>query len=163
VALAALLGAGTAQAQTSTGESRSHEFACTAATVGGAVAGVALGSTGYIAAVTVATIVAQSITGDTTWAGAPGASVVLGAAVGAVVLSQVMVRWGRRSGLAAGYLISVGGALLATTAVVLASMPLLLVGTALIGFGNASNQLSRYVAADLSPPDRRASALGTVV
>jgi hypothetical protein len=44
VALAALLGAGTAQAQTSTGESRSHEFACTAATVGGAVAGVALGS-----------------------------------------------------------------------------------------------------------------------
>jgi MFS family permease len=127
------------------------------------VAGVALGSTGYIAAVTVATIVAQSITGDTTWAGAPGASVVLGAAVGAIVLSQVMVRWGRRSGLAIGYLISVGGALLATTAVVLASMPLLLIGTALIGFGNASNQLSRYVAADLYPPDRRASALGTVV
>ncbi len=36
-------------------------------------------------------------------------------------------------------------------------------GTVLIGFGNASNQLSRYVAADLYPPARRASALGTVV
>ncbi len=48
-------------------------------------------------------------------------------------------------------------------AVVAASLPLLLVGTFLIGFGNSSNQLSRYVAADLYPVDRRASALGTVV
>jgi outer membrane lipoprotein SlyB len=44
VALVALLGTGTAQAETTSGESRTHEFACTAATVGGAVAGVALGS-----------------------------------------------------------------------------------------------------------------------
>ncbi len=127
------------------------------------VAGVALGSTGHIAAVTVATIVAQDISGSTTWSGAPGATVVLGAALGAVVLSQIMVRWGRRSGLAAGYAIGVVGALIATLAVVIASLPILLVGTVLIGFGNASNQLSRYVAADLYPPDRRASALGTVV
>jgi hypothetical protein len=41
-ALAALLAASGAQAQT--GESKTHEFACTATTVGGAVAGVALGS-----------------------------------------------------------------------------------------------------------------------
>ena len=127
------------------------------------VAGVALGSTGHIAAATVATIVAQDIAGDTAWSGAPGASVVLGAALGAVLLSQVMVRRGRRVGLAAGYGVGLAGALLATLAVVLVSLPLLLIGTALIGFGNASNQLSRYVAADLFPAERRASALGTVV
>jgi MFS family permease len=127
------------------------------------VAGVALGSTGHIAAVTVATIVARDIAGDTAWSGAPGATVVLGAAAGAVTLSQVMVRSGRRAGLATGYGIGVGGAFVATLAVVIASLPLLLLGTFLIGFGNASNQLSRYVAADLFPPDRRASALGTVV
>ncbi|MEX2183866.1 MAG: MFS transporter [Chloroflexota bacterium] len=127
------------------------------------VAGVALGSTGHIAAVTVATIVAQDIAGTTAWAGAPGATVVFGAALGAVVLSQVMVRRGRRAGLAAGYGIGVVGALIATLAVIWASLPVLLVGTLLIGFGNASNQLSRYVAADLFPADRRASALGTVV
>jgi len=127
------------------------------------VAGVALGSTGYIAAVTVATIVARDISGDTAWSGAPGATVVLGAALGAIVLSQVMVRSGRRTGLAAGYGIGVVGAFVATLAVVVASLPILLVGTLLIGFGNASNQLSRYVAADLYPSDRRASALGTVV
>jgi predicted MFS family arabinose efflux permease len=33
----------------------------------------------------------------------------------------------------------------------------------LIGFGNASNQQSRYAAADLFAPDRRASAIGIVV
>jgi MFS family permease len=127
------------------------------------VAGVALGSTGHIAAATVATIVAQDIAGGTAWSGAPGATVVLGAAVGAVVLSQIMVRSGRRTGLAAGYGAGVLGALVATWAVVAASFPMLLLGTFLIGFGNASNQLSRYVAADLYPADRRASALGTVV
>jgi MFS family permease len=127
------------------------------------VAGVALGSTGHIAAATVATIVAQDIAGGTAWSGAPGATVVLGAAAGAVMLSQIMVRSGRRTGLAAGYGVGVLGALVATWAVVAASFPMLLVGTFLIGFGNASNQLSRYVAADLYPADRRASALGTVV
>jgi MFS family permease len=127
------------------------------------VAGVALGSTGHIAASTVSTIAAQQIAGSTAWSGAPGAAVVVGAAIGAVSLSQLMVRAGRRTGLAAGYAIGVAGAFVATLAVVAGSMPMLLVGTVLIGFGNASNQLSRYVAADLYPPERRASALGIVV
>lgn len=127
------------------------------------VAGVALGSIGLIAASTVSTIAAQHIAGGTAWTGAPGASIVLGAAVGAVTLSQIMARAGRRIGLAAGYAIGVTGALVATLAVVVASLPMLLVGTVLIGFGNASNQLSRYVAADLFPAARRASALAIVV
>jgi len=127
------------------------------------VAGVALGSTGHIAASTVASIAAQRIAGSTAWSGAPGAAIVLGAALGAVVLSQLMVRSGRRIGLAAGYAVGVGGAFVATLAVVAGSLALLLVGTVLIGFGNASNQLSRYVAADLYPAARRASALGIVV
>jgi MFS family permease len=133
-------------------------------TVATLVAGVALGSTGHIAAVTVATIVASRIAGGTTaWSGAPGATVVFGAAAGAVALSWLMVRRGRRFGLALGYAVSVVGALLATIAIVSTSLALLLVGTLLIGFGNASNQLSRYTAADLVSPDRRASAISLVV
>lgn len=127
------------------------------------VAGVALGSTGHIAAVTVATIVAQEMLGSSTLAGAPGATVVLGAALGSVLLSALMARRGRRPGLVAGYGIGVGGALVATTAVLLRSFPLLLLGTLFIGFGNSSNQLSRYTAADLVPAARRASAIGLVV
>lgn len=128
------------------------------------VAGVALGSTGHIAAVTVATIVAAHIAGGTTaWSGAPSATVVLGSAAGSIGLSWLMVRRGRRFGLAAGYFIGVLGALVATGAVIVLSLPLLLAGTILIGFGNSSNQLSRYTAADLAPPAKRASAIGVVV
>jgi MFS family permease len=133
-------------------------------TVATLVAGVALGSTGHIAAVTVATIVAAHIEGEATaLSGAPSATVVLGSAAGAIALSWLMVRRGRRFGLAAGYVTGVLGALVATFAVIVLSLPLLLIGTVLIGFGNSSNQLSRYVAADLAPPDRRASAIGLVV
>ena len=127
------------------------------------VAGVALGSTGHIAAVTVGTIVGQDLLGSPTWAGAPASSVVLGAATGALVLTGLMVRRGRRFGLASGYLIGVLGALAAVAAVLTRSFPLLLLGTYLIGFGNSSNLLSRYAAADLVAPQRRASAIGFVV
>jgi MFS family permease len=133
-------------------------------TIGSLVGGVALGSTGHIAAVTVATIVAAHIAGGTTaWSGAPSATVVMGAAAGAIALSWLMVRRGRRFGLTTGYVVSVIGALVATAAIVTSSLPVLLLGTVLIGFGNASNQLSRYTAADLVAPDRRASAIGVVV
>jgi MFS family permease len=114
--------------------------------------------------VTVATIVASHIVGGTTaWSGAPSATVVLGSAAGAIGLSSLMVRRGRRFGLAFGYVVSVVGALVATASVILLSLPLLLVGTVLIGFGNSSNQLSRYTAADMAPMNRRASAIGVVV
>jgi MFS family permease len=127
------------------------------------MAGVALGSTGHIAAATVAAIVAKDLAGTTIWSGAPGAAVVLGAAVGATFLSRLMVGRGRRAGLALGYGIGVAGAGVATVAVIGRSLPLLLLGMILIGFGNSSNQLSRYVAADLFPVARRASAIGLVV
>jgi MFS family permease len=127
------------------------------------VAGVAFGSTGHIAAVTVASIVAQHLGGTALWSGVTGAAVVLGAATGAVTLSALMVRRGRRNGLAAGYVIGVAGAVVATLAVLRGSLPLLLLGTFFIGFGNSSNQLSRYAAADLYPTTRRASAIGLVV
>lgn len=127
------------------------------------MAGVALGSTGHIAASTVATIVAKELSGATIWSGAPGAAVVLGAAIGATLLSRLMVSRGRRAGLTVGYVVGVTGAVVATIAVISRSLPLLLLGTILIGFGNSSNQLSRYVAADLFPVARRASAIGLVV
>jgi MFS family permease len=127
------------------------------------VAGVALGSTGHIAAITVATIVAKDLLGSQLLAGAPGATVVLGAALGSVLLSAYMARVGRRRGLALGYAIGVVGALIATAAVITRSFPLLLLGTLLIGFGNTSNQLSRYTNADMAPLARRASAISLIV
>jgi MFS family permease len=132
-------------------------------TVGVLFAGVALGSTGHIAAITVTSIVALELGGDRTLAGMPAAFVVFGAAVGATILGWVMGRWGRRPGLAGGYLVGVIGALVAVAGIVVVSFPLLLAGCLAIGFGNSSNQLSRYAAADMYPSRRRASAIGLVV
>lgn len=101
--------------------------------------------------------------GDATWAGLPGSMVVLGAASGTVALSAVMVRRGRRDGLTAGYLVGVLGGLLAAFAIIGRDIPMLLLGALLIGFGNSSNQLSRYAAGDLVPIERRAWAIGIVV
>lgn len=126
-------------------------------------ASVALGSTGHLAAVTVAAIVGQDLLGTAALAGAPGAAVVFGAAIGAIVLSSIMSRRGRRLGLTSGYLIGILGALIATAAVIIRSFPLLLIGTFVIGFGNSSNNLSRYAAADLVAPKGRAVAIGLVV
>lgn len=125
--------------------------------------GVAFGSTGYIAAVTVAAIVGKDLLGSATLAGVPGATVVLGAAAGSILLSWIMARRGRRLGLTIGYVLAVLGAFLATLAVVSRSFPLLIVGTFLIGFGNSSSNLSRYAAADLVAAKRRSVAIGLVV
>ena len=125
--------------------------------------GVAFGSTGHIAAVTVAAIVGQDLLGSATLAGLPGATVVLGAAAGAIYLSGIMAKRGRRLGLTVGYVLAVVGALIATLAIVTRSFPILVLGTFLIGFGNSSNNLSRYAAADLVPSKRRPVAIGLVV
>ena len=123
----------------------------------------ALGSTGYIAAVTVGTLVAAELVGSASLSGMPAASAVLGTAVAASLLSSLMLRVGRRPGLLGGLLVGVGGASMAVGAILLGSLPLLLVGSALTGFANGAGNLGRYVASDLVPPTRRASAIGTVV
>ncbi|MGZ8562967.1 MAG: MFS transporter [Candidatus Limnocylindria bacterium] len=53
--------------------------------------------------------------------------------------------------------------MLAVGAVVLESIVLLLAASILTGFANGAGNLGRYIAADLVPPERRASAIGTVV
>ena len=63
-------------------------------------------------------IVGQDLLGNATLAGLPGATVVLGAAAGSVLLSGIMARRGRRLGLTLGYLVSVIGAVIATLAVI---------------------------------------------
>jgi MFS family permease len=127
------------------------------------IAEVALGSTGYIAAITIGTLVVQDLLGSSALAGVPSATVVLGASSGSILLSSLMARRGRRPGLVLGYAVAVVGALLAASAVVARSFPLLIVGTILLGWGNSANQLSRYAAADMVPPAKRANAISLVV
>lgn len=123
----------------------------------------ALGSTGYIAAITVGTLVAADIHGDATLGGIPTAAATIGTATAATLLSALMLRVGRRAGLLGGLALGLTGAVLAVLAVLAESILLLLVASALTGFANGVGNLGRYVAADLVPPERRASAIGMVV
>ena len=124
---------------------------------------VALTSIAYIATFTVASIAAPGMTGSAGSSGWPSAIAVAGTALAASFLSSIMARRGRRAGIVLGLAVAVVGGALAVLAVMAASLILLLVSSALVGFGNAALNLSRYAAADLYPIDRRAGALGFVV
>lgn len=125
--------------------------------------GAALTSVAYIAFFTVAAIAAPEMTGSKGSSGLPSAGAVAGTASAAALLSTVMARRGRRIGIMLGIGVGVGGAAAAVVAVLTSSFLLLMAGSIAIGFGNAAMQLSRYAAADLYPPARRAGALGIVV
>ena len=123
----------------------------------------ALGSTGYIAAVTVGTLVAAELSGGAALGGLPTTTTTIGTAVAASLIALVMLRAGRRVGLLLGLAVGVLGGAIVFGSVLAASIPLLLLGSAFTGFANASGNLGRYIAADMATPDRRASALGLVV
>jgi MFS family permease len=123
----------------------------------------ALGSTGYIAAVTVGTLVAAELSGGPALGGLPTAVTTIGTASAASLLALTMLRIGRRGGILLGLAVGALGGGVVFAAVLLASIPLLLVGSALTGFANAAGNLGRYIAADMVPPERRASEIGVVV
>lgn len=125
--------------------------------------GVALGSTAYIAAVTISTLAVDEIIGSATFAGVPSAVATVGTAAGTTLLTLGVAKRGRRPGLIAGYTAAALGSVVGGISLFTRSLPLLLVGMALLGLGNASSHLARYTAADLYPADRRGSALGMVV
>jgi MFS family permease len=125
--------------------------------------GVAISRTGYIAAVTMTSLVAKDMLGSATFAGVPGALSVLGSAAGGARLSAVMDRSGRRRGLSAGYAIMAAGALGGAFATAIDSFILLLPAMAVFGFGASADNLSRYAAADVHPVHRRGSAIALLV
>jgi MFS family permease len=117
------------------------------------------------AAMAEASAVATLVAADqlrTSLAALPNTAAVAGTGIGALTLSRLMRRSGRRRGLLAGYVIACLGALLATAAVSHHDVALLVAGMALLGVGNAGGLLSRYAAADLYP-DRPGAAIGAVV
>ncbi len=124
---------------------------------------VALGTTSYVASVTVAPLVGEDLTNSKILSGFPWTAAILGTGLGSVLLAQLMARRGRGPGLALGFAIGAVGALVSTLAIVNDQFVLFVFGVLLMGGANASNYLARYAAADLYPPERRASGIGMVV
>src|SRR5436190_10032948 len=124
--------------------------------------GVAAMNTAMVAATTALTLIAADV-GGTSASGLPNAAGVLGAAIGALTAGTVMARHGRRFALVATYTLAVCGALLALTGAAWSLLIAALAGMIMLGIGNGAAQLSRYVAAEAYPLERKGFALSTIV
>ncbi|MGP3931201.1 MFS transporter [Nonomuraea sp. KM88] len=118
------------------------------------------------AAMAVASAAGTLVAGDRLgagWAGVPVTAGIVGTGAGALVLTRLTDRAGRRAALVTGYVAAAAGACLAVAGVVAGDMIGLTAGMLLLGLGNAGAQLSRYAAAELHPAARRGFAIGVVV
>jgi MFS family permease len=122
-----------------------------------------LGSAGLTSGITVGGLIAKDLLGGDTFAGLATASLTIGSAIGSAQLARIMLRRGRRPGLVRGYSLGMIGAAVAVVAVETRSFGLLVIGSMLLGAGQASNLLARYAAADLAEPDDRAKAISRLV
>lgn len=124
--------------------------------------GVALMNAAMAAASAVSTIVAANRLG-TAWGAVPNTAGILGTGIGALTMTRVMNRHGRRTGLLLGYLTAALGGTLAFASVATGDVIGLTAAMLLLGLGNAGAQLSRYAAAELYPAGRRGFAIGAVI
>src|SRR5262245_5670128 len=88
---------------------------------------------------------------------------VLGGAIATMPASQYMKRMGRKAGLMHGATIGIAGALLCAAAILQQSFWLLCFGALVFGTFNAFGQYYRFVAAEVAPPDFRATAVSLVL
>lgn len=122
-----------------------------------------LGGAGLAAGVTVGALLSQDMLGSTELAGLPAALFTGGSAAAAFLVGRASMRWGRRPGLASGYVAgAVGGSGVALAAVI-DSVPLLLVALLVYGSGTATNLQARYAGTDLADASGRGRAVSTVL
>ena len=123
----------------------------------------ALSSTGFLASATITPIVGADLSGRPEWAGVPSAVYQLGVAAASLFLGYGMDRFGRRRALVMGLTIGVAGAAIAGWAILAGTFAGFLIGLALMGPANAASALSRFVAAEVHPPEQRGRAIANVV
>jgi MFS family permease len=121
------------------------------------------GGMALVSGYSVTALLADDLTGSKTLAGLSAACLSIGAAIASFPLARIMARAGRRPGLRLGYFLGAAGAFSAVLAAITGFFPLLPLGVAGIGAGNAANMATRYAAADLARPERRAQTIGMIV
>jgi len=127
------------------------------------VAGQVLAGLGQGATLSIGAVLATEVSGSEAWAGAAATVSTLGAAVAAIPLAALAVRFGRRPALTLGALVAALGSVVTVVATGLGSFPLLLVGFALLGVGAAVGLQARFAATDAADPSRRGRDLSVVV
>ncbi len=131
--------------------------------VGSLFAMQSLTSAAVIASATVLTIIAADLTGNPSLAGVPSAIIQLSMALSALLWGTLWDRLGRRNGLTAALLIGLAGAGLTAAATELGVIWAFGLGIIGLGAMRAGTLMSRFVAAEVSAPDRRGRAISIVV
>ncbi|MFU1793872.1 MFS transporter [Paenibacillus azoreducens] len=117
------------------------------------------GGAGLAAGVTVGALLAQDMLGTESLTGIPAALLTLGSAAAALLVGGLSQHYGRRLGLAAGFLTGGIGAIGVILAAVNHSIVLLFASLLIYGAGTATNLLARYAGTDLAKPTQRAKAI----
>ncbi len=104
-------------------------------------------------------LLAQQMLGTDAFAGLPSALLTLGSAGAALFVGRLSQRYGRRTGLTAGFMIGGLGALGIIIAAMINSVFLLFTSLLVYGAGSATNLQVRYAGTDLANSTQRATAV----
>nr|WP_017975725.1 MFS transporter [Actinopolyspora halophila] len=131
-----------------------------------------LGGAGLAAGISVGALLAQDMLGSESLSGLPTGLFTLGSALAAYLVGRFTQSFGRRLGLAYGFIVGGLGALGVVIAAAVANVALLFAALFIYGSGTATNLQTRYAGSELVPADKRgfgtsmamvATTLGAVV
>ncbi|MEI2361618.1 MFS transporter [Priestia megaterium] len=117
------------------------------------------GGAGLAAGITVGAILAQQMLGTDAVSGLPTAMFTLGSAGAALAVGRLSQRFGRRFGLAIGFIIGGIGAIGVIFSAIINSIFLLFASLLIYGAGTATNLQARYAGTDLASTKQRATAV----
>lgn len=117
------------------------------------------GGAGLAAGITVGALLAQDMLGSDSITGLPSALFTLGSAGAALLVGRLSQAFGRRLGLAAGFLAGGIGAVGVVVSALSHSIFLLFISLLIYGAGSATNLQARYAGTDLASARQRAKAI----
>ncbi|MCT2536761.1 MFS transporter [Aquibacillus koreensis] len=117
------------------------------------------GGAGLAAGITVGALLAEDMLGADSFAGIPIALFTLGSAGAALLVGNLSHRFGRRPGLAIGFITGGIGALTVVIAAITNNVILLFVSLFIYGAGTATNLQARYAGTDLATSKQRGTAV----
>lgn len=121
------------------------------------------GGAGLAAGITVGALLARQMLGTDAFAGLPAALFTMGSAGAAFIVGRLSQRFGRRIGLATGFIAGGLGSIGVVIAAITNSVLLLFVSLIIYGAGTATNLQARYAGTDLATDKQRATAISVAM